>query len=233
MELLPLGPVVLIDTPGLDDYGPLGDLRVQKTYQMLNKTDIAILVVDGTIGMTKEDLALLEQIQKNRFPMSSHSINVIFARLTNPRCQIRLQTPRKTDQLFLSVLLRISDFCTQRPARRNPAKRRNKTSDRQRSALPHGSCYSRDSDRCLCTKGTSDPSTAADHPGYFGSSWACALRTGYGASPDIRRTVCQTTNGHHRQSGFCSGRPTDAKRYPPYFFFNSCLQGIKGIFPLS
>ena len=100
MELLPLGPVVLIDTPGLDDHGPLGELRVQKTYQMLNKTDIAILVVDGTIGMTEEDLALLE----NRFPMSSHSINVIFARLANPRCQIRLQTPRKTDQLFLSVL---------------------------------------------------------------------------------------------------------------------------------
>ena len=68
MELLPLGPVVLIDTPGLDDYGPLGDLRVQKTYQMLNKTDIAILVVDGTIGMTKEDLALLEQIQKKQIP---------------------------------------------------------------------------------------------------------------------------------------------------------------------
>ena len=68
MELLPLGPVVLIDTPGLDDHGPLGELRVQKTYQMLNKTDIAILVVDGTIGMTEEDLTLLEQIQKKQIP---------------------------------------------------------------------------------------------------------------------------------------------------------------------
>ena len=68
MELLPLGPVVLIDTPGLDDHGPLGELRVQKTYQMLNKTDIAILVVDSTIGMTEEDLALLEQIQKKHIP---------------------------------------------------------------------------------------------------------------------------------------------------------------------
>ncbi len=55
MELLPLGPVVLIDTPGLDDTGELGKLRIQKAYQMLNKTDIAVLVVDGTIGMTKED----------------------------------------------------------------------------------------------------------------------------------------------------------------------------------
>lgn len=68
MELLPLGPVVLIDTPGLDDHGPLGELRIQKTYQMLNKTDIAVLVVDGSIGMTAEDLALLEQIQKKQIP---------------------------------------------------------------------------------------------------------------------------------------------------------------------
>ena len=45
MELLPLGPVVMIDTPGLDDAGTLGDLRVKKAYQVLNKADIALLVV--------------------------------------------------------------------------------------------------------------------------------------------------------------------------------------------
>ena len=55
MELLPLGPVVLIDTPGLDDTGELGKLRIQKAYQMLNKTDIAVLVVDGPAGLTEED----------------------------------------------------------------------------------------------------------------------------------------------------------------------------------
>ena len=56
MELLPLGPVVIIDTPGLDDDADvLGALRIQKAYQMLNKTDIAILVIDGTVGMTEED----------------------------------------------------------------------------------------------------------------------------------------------------------------------------------
>ena len=59
MELLPLGPVVMIDTPGLDDEGGLGALRVQKAYQILNKTDIALLIVDGTAGMTKEDHAIL------------------------------------------------------------------------------------------------------------------------------------------------------------------------------
>ena len=54
MELLPLGPVVIIDTPGIDDEGELGALRVKKSYQMLNKTDIAVLVVDAALGITKE-----------------------------------------------------------------------------------------------------------------------------------------------------------------------------------
>ena len=68
MELLPLGPVVIIDTPGLDDEGVLGELRIQKAYQMLNKTDIAVLVVDGTIGMTKEDVKILERIRAKEIP---------------------------------------------------------------------------------------------------------------------------------------------------------------------
>lgn len=68
MELLPLGPVVMIDTPGLDDEGELGALRIQKSYQILNKTDIAILVVDACVGMTREDLEILERIQSKEIP---------------------------------------------------------------------------------------------------------------------------------------------------------------------
>ena len=68
MELLPLGPVVMIDTPGLDDEGELGALRIQKAYQVLNKTDIAVLVVDGTIGMTGEDCAILDRIKDEQIP---------------------------------------------------------------------------------------------------------------------------------------------------------------------
>lgn len=58
MELLPLGPVVIIDTPGFDDEGLLGDLRIRKTKQMLNRTDIAVLVVDGVNGLTDYDRQL-------------------------------------------------------------------------------------------------------------------------------------------------------------------------------
>ena len=68
MELLPLGPVVMIDTPGLDDEGELGALRIQKAYQVLNKTDIAVLVVDGTAGMTREDLLILDRIKDKKIP---------------------------------------------------------------------------------------------------------------------------------------------------------------------
>ena len=68
MELLPLGPVVIIDTPGLDDEGELGALRIQKAYQMLNKTDIAVLVVDASVGMTIEDERILGKIKDKEIP---------------------------------------------------------------------------------------------------------------------------------------------------------------------
>ncbi len=68
MELLPLGPVVIIDTPGLDDSGALGEMRIKKTYQVLNKTDIALLVVDSCVGMTESDFAILEKIREKKIP---------------------------------------------------------------------------------------------------------------------------------------------------------------------
>ena len=59
MELLPLGPVVIIDTPGFDDEGALGELRVRKTKQILNRTDLAVLIVDGTVGLTDTEQQLI------------------------------------------------------------------------------------------------------------------------------------------------------------------------------
>lgn len=68
MELLPLGPVVMMDTPGIDDEGGLGGLRVKKSYQVLNKTDAAVLVIDGAAGASAEDAALLDRIRKKNIP---------------------------------------------------------------------------------------------------------------------------------------------------------------------
>ena len=68
MELLPLGPVVMMDTPGIDDEGELGSLRVRKSFQVLNKTDAAVLVIDGTAGVSEEEMLLVERIRKKKIP---------------------------------------------------------------------------------------------------------------------------------------------------------------------
>ncbi len=68
MELLPLGPVVIIDTPGIDDDGELGELRVRKTKQILNKTDVAVLVMDGTTGISEAELELLGIFREKKIP---------------------------------------------------------------------------------------------------------------------------------------------------------------------
>ncbi len=68
MELLPLGPVVIIDTPGFDDEGYLGEKRVEKTNEILAKTDIAILVVDSSKGLSKGDDELIESFKKRNIP---------------------------------------------------------------------------------------------------------------------------------------------------------------------
>jgi [FeFe] hydrogenase H-cluster maturation GTPase HydF len=66
MELLPLGPVIIIDTPGFDDEGALGKLRVKKTRQVLNKTDIAVLVIDSANGKAKEDEELIALFKEKK-----------------------------------------------------------------------------------------------------------------------------------------------------------------------
>lgn len=68
MELLPLGPVVLIDTPGFDDSGTLGTLRLRRTRQVLEKTDIAVLVLDAAVGETNTDRELLGLVRAREIP---------------------------------------------------------------------------------------------------------------------------------------------------------------------
>ncbi len=68
MELLPLGPVVIIDTPGIDDEGTLGEMRVKKTKQVLNYIDIAVLVVDSTLGLQDFDREMLSLFAQKKIP---------------------------------------------------------------------------------------------------------------------------------------------------------------------
>lgn len=68
MEILPLGPVVIIDTPGFDDEGALGELRVEQTRKILSKTDIAVLVVDSIEGIKQSDTELAELFAERKIP---------------------------------------------------------------------------------------------------------------------------------------------------------------------
>lgn len=68
MELLPIGPVVVIDTPGIDDEGGLGELRVKKSREILGKTDVAVLVVDCAKGLTDCDNELIDEFKKREIP---------------------------------------------------------------------------------------------------------------------------------------------------------------------
>ena len=68
MELLPLGPVVIIDTPGIDDEGELGELRIKKAKQALAKTDIAVLVVDSSVGLCEKDNELIKEFIERKTP---------------------------------------------------------------------------------------------------------------------------------------------------------------------
>ena len=86
MELLPLGPVVIIDTPGYDDAGELGALRVEKTNEVLNKTDVAVLVYDAFVGLTEEDEALLARLRDRKLPviLAANKCDLVGAAIGRP-----------------------------------------------------------------------------------------------------------------------------------------------------
>ncbi len=93
MELLPLGPVVVIDTPGLDDEGELGEKRVEKAYQILNKTDLAVLIADGTDFPKKEEWDQLEQPMLAQFAAR----NIPYVIAVNKSEEL---SPQKKEQIF-------------------------------------------------------------------------------------------------------------------------------------
>ena len=68
MEMLPIGPVRLIDTAGIDDVGGLGEQRIEKTQEILRQTDIAVLVVDAAIGINEDDKDLIKAFEEKKIP---------------------------------------------------------------------------------------------------------------------------------------------------------------------
>lgn len=100
MELLPLGPVMIIDTPGIDDEGELGKLRISKAYQVLNKSDIVLLVIDAAEGITDEDKALWQLITEKKLP-ALLVINKIELLDEMQQALLTAQALKLTDRCFL------------------------------------------------------------------------------------------------------------------------------------
>lgn len=103
MELLPMGPVVIIDTPGIDDQGALGELRVRKTRQVLNKTDVAVLVVDATEGRQEADQELLHLFREKNIP---HLLVYNKKDLLKERKESHIQSETGEGELYVSAQTR-------------------------------------------------------------------------------------------------------------------------------
>ena len=111
MEILPMGPVVVIDTAGYDDTGDLGDLRVEKTYDVLRKTDIAIVVINAEDGITDEDREFIKDVQKKDIPtivvlnksdksdISGEQLNIYKEELGVPLCKISAEHKTGIEEL--------------------------------------------------------------------------------------------------------------------------------------
>lgn len=103
MEILPLGPVMLIDTPGIDDEGYLGELRVKKARQVLNKTDVAVIVIDSAEGRTAFDDELIKLIREKNIPYI----------IAYNKCELLDSLPQPApDEIYISAAekIRINDL---------------------------------------------------------------------------------------------------------------------------
>ncbi|MDR1959801.1 MAG: [FeFe] hydrogenase H-cluster maturation GTPase HydF [Planctomycetaceae bacterium] len=101
MELLPLGPVMMMDTPGMDDEGTLGELRVRKAKQVLNKSDVAVLVIDATLGKTAPDEELLRIFRGKNIP---------FVIVYN-KCDLLTDIPKASEEeIYVSTVTRYNIF---------------------------------------------------------------------------------------------------------------------------
>jgi [FeFe] hydrogenase H-cluster maturation GTPase HydF len=115
MELLPLGPVVIIDTPGMDDEGTLGEMRVKKARQVLNYTDVAVLVVDGIKGLQNEDRELLHLFEEKKIPyvIALNKADLLAEDVSDPEEEHSIWVSAQTGQNIYELKERIGHLVKQ------------------------------------------------------------------------------------------------------------------------
>jgi small GTP-binding protein len=211
MELLPLGPVMIIDTPGFDDEGKLGELRVRKAKQVLNKTDVAVLVVDAAEGLKDCDRDLIELFR-------AKNINYIVA--MNKSDLVPGHPAPAPDEIYVSAETKDGVFeLKERIAHLVPSDDMTKRlvgdllspGDTAIMVVPIDSA---------APKGTAHPAPAAGHPGHAGGQRAGHGGQGGPGPGGHSRTGCKTRHGDNRQPGLQARIRRHAGGYPADLVFH-------------
>ena len=168
MELLPIGPVVIIDTPGIDDEGTLGAERVRRALRVLEKTDIAVLVTDSTRGLQSAEQELIELFRKREIPfvIAHNKADLTSVPAAMPENEIYVSAAADSNIRELKELIARAVKPTE-PEKRLVA-----------DLLAPNDTAVLNADRLSRTERPADPAAAADHPRYSGSrsNFACHPR---------------------------------------------------------
>ena len=217
MELLPMGPVVIIDTPGIDDEGHLGELRVRKAKQVLNRVDVAVLVVDATVGKTSVDEELIHIFKEKEIP---YLVVYNKADLLKTKDGNRLSS----DNNFQEPFIYASAATGQNIYELKEKIASLAVTDDLKLRLVGDLLEPSDFAVLVVPIDKAAPSTAADNPGCAGgwSSSHCHQRKRafqYTENPGQEPQNCD-----HRQPGFCKGQQRNTEGYLAHFVFNSVCQ---------
>lgn len=115
MEILPLGPVVIIDTPGIDDEGALGEMRVKAAKKILTKTDIAVLIIDSKKGKSKADNELISLFKEKNIPYITVYNKSDLLKEKPPLAENELYVSAKLNEGFFELKEKIGNFISSNP----------------------------------------------------------------------------------------------------------------------
>lgn len=115
MEILPLGPVVIIDTPGIDDEGALGEMRVKAAKKVLSKTDIAVLIIDSKKGKSEADNELISLFKEKNIPYITVYNKSDLLKEKPPLAENELYVSAKLNEGFFELKEKIGNFISSNP----------------------------------------------------------------------------------------------------------------------